>query len=498
MATVNINGSGLGSALRELMLSDAIVPGSEPGYQTCKNLYLFHPLGAKMVDGPISIAQSQTREITVPNGPEDRLREAFLDEWRNIKADANIAALAGTARTYGIGSIIFGATDVPTKDPIDPWKFADLEMYFNILDPLNTAGSLVLNQDPNAPDFQKHSFITASGQAYHRSRSCVLMNERPIYIAYTSSAFGYVGRSVYQRALYPLKSFIQSMVTDDMVVRKAGVLVAMIKAAGSIIDNAMAWITGKKRQILKEAETDNVISIGDNDKIETLDMKNLAEPYGMARKNILDNIAAAADEPAAMLNSETFAEGFGEGTEDAKVVARFIDRVRIWMQPAYEFFDGIVQYRAWNPGFYETIQADFPEYEGVKYEEAFYQWRNSFKTKWPSLLIEPESEQAKAEKVRLDAIIELVEVLMPECDPINKAIVIDWAAENFNEFKTMFSSPLLLDMDALREYVPPVPTKEAPEEDLEPKEPRPDAAVGGAGIAQIVAARARKQLGATA
>ena len=75
-----------------------------------------------------------------------------------------------------------------------------------------------------------------------------------------------------------------------------------------------------------------------------------------ARKNILENIALSSDMPAKLLNNETFAEGFGEGTEDAKVVAQYIDRIRTKMQPLYDFFDRIVMYRAWNPDFYKTMK----------------------------------------------------------------------------------------------------------------------------------------------
>ena len=117
------------------------------------------------------------------------------------------------------------------------------------------------------------------------------MNEEPIYIHYTSSAFGFVGRSVYQRALFPLKSFIQSMITDDMVTRKAGVLIAKIKPAGSIIDKTMAAMTGLKRNILKDAETNNVISIGQDDSVEAINMQNTDTAMTVARKNLLENIA---------------------------------------------------------------------------------------------------------------------------------------------------------------------------------------------------------------
>ena len=58
---------------------------------------------------------------------------------------------------------------------------------------------------------------------------------------------------------------------------------------------------------------------------------------------------------------------------------------------------------------------------------------------------------------------------MPALDPENKATVIQWAQDNFNELKLLFQNPLLLDFDALEKYVPPVPIEE-------PKEPRPFAA----------------------
>lgn len=50
--------------------------------------------------------------------------------------------------------------------------------------------------------------------------------------------------------------------------------------------------------------------------------------------------------PAIILNSETFAQGFGEGTEDARSVAVYIDNIREWLEPLYDYFIRICQYRA--------------------------------------------------------------------------------------------------------------------------------------------------------
>jgi hypothetical protein len=455
MGIIAVNGSSLSTPLKELLMCDGIEPGSMPSYQICKNIYEYHPLGAKMTDSPIQMAQSQEREIVIPGSPEERVIKAFKKEWRALLCDNHILNTMRLARIYGISSVAVLAEGKPTNEPIDYKELWRLNIAFNEFDPLNTAGSLVLNQNPNAIDFQKTQAIMVQGQQYHRSRSCIILNEDPIYIGYTSSAFGYVGRSVYQRALFPLKSFINTLVTDDMVTRKAGLLIAMLQQAGSIANRMMSLFAGQKRQLLKEAQTDNVLSIGKDDKIETLNMQNLDGAYGMARRNILENIAASADMPALILLQETFAEGFGEGTEDAKYMAQFISRIREKMQPLYSFFDQIVQYRAWNPEFYKTIQKDFPEYKGIPYNQAFYEWCNAFAATWPNLLREPDSEKAKTEKVKLESVVKLLEVLMPELDPMNKATIIQAALDNFNQLKTMFGTPFELDYEALATYVPP-------------------------------------------
>ena len=292
------------------------------------------------------------------------------------------------------------------------------------------------------------------------------MNEKPIYLGYTNSAFGYVGRSVYQRALFPMKSFVQSMITDDMVTRKAGLLVAKMKPQGSIIDNIMSTLAGVKRNLLKEAAIGNVISVGNEENIESLNLQNLEGPFKAARRNILENIAAASPMPAKLLLQESFAEGFGEGTEDAKFVAGFIDGIREEMRPLYDFFDKIVQHRAWNEEFFETIKNLFPdEYGKRSHKEAFYEWSNAFDAAWPSLLREPDSEKIKVEETKFKSITGLIEVFFPNLDPENKATMIDWACQNFNEHKLLFSTPLNLDIEAIKNFTP----SQQPEEPHAPK-----------------------------
>ena len=389
--TVFNAGTELPNSLKEFMQLSELTPGDEPGYAACKAVYTSHPLGAKMAETPITMAQSQDRKIVAHGAPTAAV-EAFQEEFKGIGATEAIRQTKVMSRVYGIATCGIVAEGVPPDRPLVPKQLRDLRIAFNIWDPLNTAGSLVFNQNPNALDFLKHGgHVAVAGSAYHPSRTLVVLNERPIFLAWTPAAFGFVGRSVYQRAWFPLKSYLKTLQSDDMVVTKAGVIVAKIKAAGSIVDNIMATAMRQKRDVVKEAEIGNVINIGVDEDIASINLQNLEGPSVMARSNILKNCALAGDMPAVMLNEETYVEGFGEGTEDAKRVAMFIQRIREEMNPQYEWFDQIAMHRAWSPEFYATVQKRYPKVFGkIAYTEAFYSWKNSFKAEWPNFIEEPD------------------------------------------------------------------------------------------------------------
>jgi hypothetical protein len=206
--------------------------------------------------------------------------------------------------------------------------------------------------------------------------------------------------------------------------------------------------------LVKSARTDHVIGVGHEDRIESLNLQNLEGPARLARDNVLNNIAAGADMPAIMVKDETFTEGFGEGTEDAKQIASYVSRVRDWLQPAYDFADPIVMRRAWNPDFYATVQQRFPEeYGGVDYEAAIHRWQNGFRAKWPSLITEPDSELVKVEDTKLKALIAAVQAIGPELDPENKSVLLQWVCGELGQNKLLFSAPLELDTHALADWL---------------------------------------------
>ncbi|MFU8516737.1 anti-CBASS protein Acb1 family protein [Klebsiella quasipneumoniae] len=453
---MNEDDIAIGSCSPELITlldSEDIQPGMSAGYQTCKTIYLFHPLGGKMVDRPIKMAMNESRTVHVSQayGIEQRLRDAFEREWKALGADKHIANAARISRIYGVSAIAMLVDNQESSSAVDYRTLYKHNVTFNILDPLNTAGSIVLNQDPNAQDFQRVDGIRVAGKPYHKSRCVVQQNEDPIYLAYNSAAFGFTGRSVYQRALFPLKSFIQTMRTDDMVSVKGGLLVTKIQGPSSVVNNMMQKLSGIKRMMLKRGKTGEVLQIGANDSIESIDLSNLEKPLDSSRNHILENIAAAADMPAIILNSETFAQGFGEGTEDARSVAVYIDNIREWLEPLYDYFIRICQYRAWSIEFFQSLRADFPDLKNT-YSLYFSSWINNFEYRWPSSLKEPESEKVKVDEIRFKAIVSMLEVLLPQVntDDENRALLIEWAQTNANANENLFPQRLDLDIDSLK------------------------------------------------
>ncbi|MDN2604297.1 DUF1073 domain-containing protein [Klebsiella variicola] len=465
---MNEDDIAIGSCSPELITlldSDDIQPGMSAGYQTCKTIYLFHPLGGKMVDRPIKMAMNESRTVHISQayGIEQRLRDAFEREWKALGADKHIANAARISRIYGVSAIAMLVDNQEPSSAVDYRTLYKHNVTFNILDPLNTAGSIVLNQDPNAQDFQKVDGIRVAGKPYHKSRCVVQQNEDPIYLAYNSAAFGFTGRSVYQRALFPLKSFIQTMRTDDMVSVKGGLLVTKIQGPSSVVNNMMQKLSGIKRMMLKRGKTGEVLQIGANDSIESIDLSNLEKPLDSSRNHILENIAAAADMPAIILNSETFAQGFGEGTEDARSVAVYIDNIREWLEPLYDYFIRICQYRAWSIEFFNSLRADFPELKNT-YSLYFSSWINNFEYRWPSSMKEPESEKVKVDEIRFKAIVSMLEVLLPQVntDDENRALLIEWAQTNANANESLFPQRLDLDIDSLKANRPQQPQGEEP------------------------------------
>jgi len=259
------------------------------------------------------------------------------------------------------------------------------------------------------------------------------------------------------------------MVTDDLVSMKAGLIVTKLKPSGSVVNRVMQGGAGIKRSYLQQSVTGNVLSVDIEESIESIDLNNTNTAMTVARDNIIANVATSTDVPALLLKDEAFTQGFGEGSEDAKAIVQYLEGIREDMAPLYAFFDKIVQHRAWNKGFFETLKELDPDtYGKMSYEQAFYMWQEEFKAEWDSLIEEPMSEKVKTEEVKLRGIIEMARTLLPVVDPDNKARIVEWMTDNINEMQDTFKSQLNIDFETLADYEPPVPIEEL-------KEPKPSA-----------------------
>lgn len=455
MSTIIDRGANLGNALQSLLVAGDICPGDTAGYELCKAIYLHHPHGSKIVDRPITLAISKPRTLTVPGAAGDGtdLIEAFERQWQADECNEHLINVGRLARIYGPASIGVIVKDDDAEQPLDFKTLANATMSYNEWDPLNTSGSLVFNQDPNALDFQKTSGVRVNGKNYDRSRVVVIQHENPIYIAYESSGYGYTGRSAYQRALLPLKQFVHVMAANGMVALKAGVMIAKIAQPSSAVDRIMAGFIGNKRELVKEAQTGNVISISTDEEIETLDLQNVDDAINAVRRNIIEDIAAGAGMPAKLLLEDTFAVGFGEGTEDSKAIAQYLMTVRDWLKPIYDFLDRCTMHRAWNEDFFAVMKDKYPEaYGSLDYATAFAEWQNAFLAQWPNLLEETDAEKAETEKVTLEAVVSVFEALAPEIPASEKARLVEWVCNNLNAKTHLFSSPLELDIAAIMDF----------------------------------------------
>lgn len=148
-------------------------------------------------------------------------------------------------------------------------------------------------------------------------------------------------------------------------------------------------------------------------------------------------------------------------------VVQHIDNVREELEPAFEFFDRIVQHRAWNPEFYAALQSEIPELAGKSYAAWFYEVRDLFEVEWPSLLQEPKFETVKRNAEKLKAMTEVLKVLLVALDPENKARLVDWFCQAVNDMPEIFSGELDFDPEALAEYTPPTPAAPGEEDDSE-------------------------------
>lgn len=456
MAEVHFN-DNIGSELTKILEHEGIQPGTDVGYELCKLLWQFHPLGGKLVEKPIEMAMCKPRQYNVDTDPDERVVAQFRDTWERMGINEKIKNFFFISRCYGAAAIGVGTANDGCGTPLSGFGLKEDDIYINVWDPLNASGSMVTDQNPNSRYFQApNKTLKISGKNWHPSRTLKVFNGTPIYLEYQSSAFGFTGRSVFQRVLFPMKSFIGTMQADDLVSQKAGVLVARVKPNGSIANGIMAAASRFKREVVKAARNSGVISVGTEENIESLNLQNIDKALTTSRDDIISNIATGSDVPAILLKEEAFSKGFSEGSEDSKAISQYIDGVRQKIEPVMDYFEKLVMYIAWNEDFFNGLKSDYPDIISGDYQSMFYQWRREFSAKWQELVEESPGKRRESDSKVVQQAASLFGILAPQLDPENRAMAAEWLASVINVTETYGDSPMIIDMEALSKYQPPV------------------------------------------
>lgn len=457
MAEIQIN-TNLSSELMQILDSDAIKPGTDVGYNTCKLLWQFHPLGGKLVEKPINMAMCKPRSYNVETDPDERVVRQFREVWERMGLNEKIKNLFYVSRCYGAAAIGVGTDGATCKDPLPTFGLREEDVYINVWDPLNAAGSMVTDQNPNSRFFQQaNATLKIASKSWHPSRTLKIFNGTPIYLEYQNSTFGFTGRSVFQRVLYPMKSYIGTMVANNLVAKKAGVLVAKTEQNGSVASGIMAAATGKKRENVKISENEGVLSIGTKDDIESLNLQNIDKALSTARDNIISDIAAGSDVPAILIKEEAFSNGFGEGKEDSKAISQYVDGVRQLIEPVMDYFERLVRYIAWNEDFYTSLKNDYPDIITEDYQTTFRMWEREFDAGWQELVEESPDKRRESDSKVVQQAGALFSIMAQQLDPENRAMAAEWLASVTNATETYGDSPMIIDKEALSKYQPPPP-----------------------------------------
>lgn len=423
------------------LCSEVIEPGSGLDYSLAKRIYLEHPLGSRIVDSPITLAFTQKREIS---GIPEEAKIAFQNAWKLARADVAIKNTARHARIYGAGTLV------------------DLgEGTFKVYDPLLTAGSIVGNiGEPLSRDFLTADDPIVRGVKFNNQNSIVLYNGAQVYLTYSASAFSYGGRSVFYNMLPMLSGFLYSIDVDTLVLKKAGALVIKTKPTGAAPSRFSQFFQRKKANDVKRALNGNVIAIETDESIETINMTN-SDDMVTARDNMISNIATAMDAPALILKNAVLTQGFGEGSEDAKILAQYVERYREEIEVLFDWMTSKIQALAWSEEWYQSFQMSHPEYAGISYQSAINFWKSNFSFEWPNYITEPDSEKRKGQKDSFDAYMQLYRELQSGIkNPENRRALAQAMVDltQSDAFKALLPEPIPLNFDE-DDFAVPAPTE---------------------------------------
>jgi len=440
-----ISASGQHNSLRDLMQSNELQVGDLASYQICKTIFAYHPIGSKFATLPVDMAFSKPRGITLSDHPKI-VKERFETTYEKLGVWSKIKQALILSRVYGMSSVMIGQYGKGLDEALDVTTIKTNPLFFNVLDPLNTAGSLINNQDPLSGRFLSVSGVQVMGKPVHASRCFIKNNgeEQPLYLQWSQSAFCYGGRSVYQRALPLLKQYLKSIQVDEYLLDKVGALVVKSGEPQGVYDSFTGTMSKLIREMVKSLRgistdaatgevTGGVLSMGKDDTVETLSLIHTNDVADGVRRRLLANLAATDGMPTTLLSDDPFATGHADGTEDRKKEAEYLEGIQSDAKELVDWLDGFVMRMAWDDEFLQQVKNDYPQYSNMSLNTIFYQFKNSFDWKFQPLIIEPEEIKVKNQTGKIANVAAVVGMLSGQVDDDSKSEILSWSAKMIND-----------------------------------------------------------------
>ncbi len=179
------------------------------------------------------------------------------------------------------------------------------------------------------------------------------------------------GAAFGQRALHPLKSFIQPC-ADDMVTIKAGVRWwRSSNRPALIVNNMMQKMSGIKRWMLKRGNGD-VLQVGNTTKFESLDMQNPKIAWIPPAITFWRILRRRQTCPRSLLQRRRLRADLAKVPRVQKAVAQYINDIAQDLQPLqYDFCSHRSVTSAWSPESFRGAEKRFAGIQKHQLEAAF-------------------------------------------------------------------------------------------------------------------------------
>lgn len=379
-------------------------------YDECKDIYLHWPLGKRVITSLTNFALSAPRDITFADLPIECVKtyESTLEAFKVLQV---VKQAANYSRLYGMSAIFVAHKKIRPSKPLTYDDLNPNDISFNVLDPLNLAG-IQISQDPTNVNYQKITNIVVNGQTVHPTRILVLFNDMPLYLRWIPSTYSWGSPSVFENMKNLIKSWNRCVVALERMATKAGSIIVKHRDSGVVLNSIAAKAAEVTLDAIRDMQNDGIASLEKDANIELFNLSGVETVDAIIEQMNKLILLALADTPSNVLLDKNLAEGFAEGSEDAKVMTMAIDSFRERaLTPAYKFLDFYLLRICFRPEALEKLKDlysnDLKEFDIATLKEKLLQ---GFDWQYGSLIPEKDSEKAQTLSTHLDALGKLKEM----------------------------------------------------------------------------------------